>query len=141
MANINIKGPVVMPNTNEVAYRVNIPMGTSAPGPGRCGPPGKSAYQIACDNGFVGTEKEWLESLRGPEGLHGHIGPKGPKGDPGSGVRIDGYVDTPKELPFDAELGTTFMVDYKNLYVYVGYQKGDDDTPNWAWHNVGPLQS
>lgn len=29
------------------------------------GPPGKSAYQIALDNGFVGTEEEWLASLRG----------------------------------------------------------------------------
>lgn len=140
MANINIKGPVMMPNSGEVAYRINIPMGTSMPGPGRCGPPGKSAYQIACDNGFVGSEKEWLESLRGPEGLHGHIGPKGPKGDPGSGVRIDGFVDTPKELPFDARLGTTFLIDYKYLYVHVGYKKGDEDTPNWSWHNAGPLQ-
>lgn len=24
---------------------------------------GKSAYEIACDNGFVGTEQEWLDSL------------------------------------------------------------------------------
>lgn len=26
---------------------------------------GKSAYEIACDHGFVGTEEEWLESLVG----------------------------------------------------------------------------
>lgn len=26
---------------------------------------GKSAYQIALDNGFVGSEKEWLNSLKG----------------------------------------------------------------------------
>ena len=25
---------------------------------------GKSAYEIAVDNGFVGTEQEWLESLK-----------------------------------------------------------------------------
>lgn len=25
---------------------------------------GKSAYQVAVDNGFVGTEQEWLESLK-----------------------------------------------------------------------------
>ena len=24
---------------------------------------GKSAYEVACDNGFVGTEEEWLKSL------------------------------------------------------------------------------
>lgn len=29
---------------------------------------GKSAYQIAVDNGFVGTEQEWLESLKGSDG-------------------------------------------------------------------------
>lgn len=28
---------------------------------------GKSAYQIAVDNGFVGTESEWLASLAGGE--------------------------------------------------------------------------
>ena len=27
--------------------------------------PGKSAYEIAVDNGFQGTEQEWLESLKG----------------------------------------------------------------------------
>lgn len=29
------------------------------------GTPGKSAYQIAVDDGFVGTEQEWLKSLEG----------------------------------------------------------------------------
>lgn len=29
---------------------------------------GKSAYQVAVDEGFKGTEKEWLESLQGPPG-------------------------------------------------------------------------
>lgn len=29
---------------------------------------GKSAYQIALDNGFEGTEQEWLDSLRGENG-------------------------------------------------------------------------
>ena len=29
------------------------------------GKDGKSAYQIALDNGFVGTEQEWLDSLKG----------------------------------------------------------------------------
>ena len=32
------------------------------------GKDGLSAYQIALKNGFVGTEKDWLESLRGPDG-------------------------------------------------------------------------
>ncbi len=29
---------------------------------------GKSAYEIAVENGFVGTEAEWLESLKGQDG-------------------------------------------------------------------------
>ena len=29
------------------------------------GKDGKSAYQIAVENGFIGTEAEWLESLKG----------------------------------------------------------------------------
>ena len=29
---------------------------------------GKSAYEIAVEHGFVGTEEEWLESLRGEDG-------------------------------------------------------------------------
>lgn len=28
------------------------------------GAPGKSAYEIAVENGFVGSEKEWLDSLK-----------------------------------------------------------------------------
>ena len=31
---------------------------------GQQGIQGKSAYEVAVDNGFVGTEQEWLESLR-----------------------------------------------------------------------------
>ena len=35
---------------------------------GENGEDGKSAYEIAKDNGFVGTEEEWLESLKGDGG-------------------------------------------------------------------------
>ena len=63
-----------------------------------------SAYLIAVKNGYKGTEKEWLESLRGekgdpfvytdftaeqlaglqgPQGEKGDTGAQGPKGDPG----------------------------------------------------------
>ncbi len=31
---------------------------------------GKTAYEVAVDNGYTGTEQEWLESLKGsPESL------------------------------------------------------------------------
>ena len=32
------------------------------------GSAGKSAYEIAVDNGFTGTEAQWLASLVGPQG-------------------------------------------------------------------------
>jgi hypothetical protein len=39
----------------------------------RIGIDGKSAYEVACDNGFEGTEQEWIESLRGEHGDMGQI--------------------------------------------------------------------
>ena len=47
---------------------------------------GKSAYTIAVENGFIGTEEEWLLSLKGKNGtigVDGEIGPAGPPGPPG----------------------------------------------------------
>lgn len=35
---------------------------------------GKSAYEIAVEHGFEGTEEEWLESLVGPPGPPGEDG-------------------------------------------------------------------
>ena len=66
---------------------------------------GYSAYEIAVQNGYVGTEAEWLLSLKGakgdtgsqgpagetgatgpqgPQGIQGETGPQGPKGDTGA---------------------------------------------------------
>ncbi len=38
---------------------------------------GRSAYELARAAGFSGTEKEWLASLKGPEGKSGPPGPPG----------------------------------------------------------------
>jgi hypothetical protein len=38
---------------------------------------GKSACEVARAHGFVGTERQWLASLRGPEGRQGPHGPPG----------------------------------------------------------------
>lgn len=58
----------------------------------------KTAYEIAVVNGFVGTQAQWLASLKGakgdtgaagtpgatgPQGIQGEPGPVGPKGDTG----------------------------------------------------------
>lgn len=47
------------------------------------GDPGKSAYEIAVEQGFVGTEEEWLASLHGADGAQGPQGPQGPQGEQG----------------------------------------------------------
>lgn len=57
-----------------------------------------TAYAIAVANGFTGTVKEWLESLRGepgPKGDPGEKGEPGQQGDPGpAGVGVpDGGTD------------------------------------------------
>ena len=47
------------------------------------GDPGKSAYEIAVEHGYVGTEEEWLASLHGAQGAQGPQGEQGLQGEPG----------------------------------------------------------
>lgn len=54
---------------------------------GENGIDGKSAYQLAVEKGFAGTEAEWIASLKGeigPIGPQGEIGPQGLKGETGA---------------------------------------------------------
>ena len=48
------------------------------------GKDGKSAYEIAVEHGFVGTEAEWLESLKGVDGKNGVDGLPGKDGKNGT---------------------------------------------------------
>lgn len=50
---------------------------------GGAGAPGKSAYEIAQDHGFEGSEAEWLESLKGEPGPTGAPGEPGKDGQDG----------------------------------------------------------
>ena len=45
-----------------------------------CACEGKSAYDIAVENGFQGTEQEWLESLKGEKGESGESASENPQG-------------------------------------------------------------
>lgn len=82
-----------------------------APGGGDVvtGEPGKSAYEIAVENGFNGTVSQWLTSLIGPAGAlgtagatgpagakgdRGDTGPAGPPGADGSNADAETYTDT-----------------------------------------------
>ena len=51
---------------------------------GEDGIDGKSAYQLAVDGGFVGTETEWIASLKGETGPIGPVGPQGKTGETGA---------------------------------------------------------
>ena len=51
---------------------------------GANGKDGRSAYEIAIENGFVGTVAEWLESLKGRNGIDGKDGLPGKDGKDGA---------------------------------------------------------
>ena len=51
---------------------------------GANGKDGRSAYEIAIENGFVGTVAEWLESLKGRDGIDGKDGLPGKDGKNGA---------------------------------------------------------
>ena len=53
------------------------------PQEGSQGLDGKSAYELAVEQGFEGTVVEYLESLKGEKGDKGDTGAKGAKGDKG----------------------------------------------------------
>lgn len=59
------------------------------------GKDGLSAFEIAKENGFVGTAAEWLESLKGADGLPGKDGRDGADGRDG----VDGITPDMSEYP------------------------------------------
>ena len=70
--------------SDDGAYKEITTTGTGVAIQGPKGDDGKSAYQIAVDNGYVGTESEWVTSLKGEKGDTGAQGPKGDKGADGT---------------------------------------------------------
>lgn len=110
---------------------------------------GLSAYQVAVQHGFEGTEDEWLISLKGekgetgPKGDKGDTGEKGatgergPQGDTGSGLNIKGELDSESQLPQEGVSGDAWLI-AGNLYVYVGENGNVESNPKWR--NVGSIQ-
>ena len=76
---INSKGELVLYYSNNT--EVNLGKIVGADGidgkDGANGQDGKSAYEIAKANGYVGTEQEWLVSLKGKNGIDGTNGKDG----------------------------------------------------------------
>ena len=77
IAKLTFQKPVTV-SSKDSSFIVNIDFGSFANGSN-----GKSAYEIAVENGYTGTESEWLISLKGSSGAAGSPGPKGDKGDTG----------------------------------------------------------
>lgn len=72
------------------------------------GPRGYSAYEIAVQNGFVGSESAWLASLVGATGATGAEGERGPQGPRGQ----QGPQGVPGEQGKDGSSGiTVFSID------------------------------
>ena len=61
--------------------------------PGKDGVDGKSAYELAVEEGFIGTEPEWLESLQGADGADGADGANGTDGEDGAGLAEGGLAN------------------------------------------------
>ena len=83
--------------------------------PGADGANGISAYELAVNLGFVGTEEEWIESLKGPKGDKGDSGDgtstAGPKGDTGdTGPQgIQGIPGTDGKSAYEIALDNGFV--------------------------------
>lgn len=74
---------------------------------------GKSAFEIAVENGFVGTESEWLASLKGEKGADGINGKDGKNGVDGQNGKdgtngADGRGITSSEINANGELVLTY---------------------------------
>lgn len=88
---------------------------------------GKSAYEIAVENGFEGTEAEWLESLKGEKGADGKDGINGTDGKNGVDGQngADGRGITSTEINANGELVLTYS---DGSITNVGVVKGKNGT-------------
>lgn len=88
---------------------------------------GYSAYEIAVQQGFVGTVDEWLDSLVGPAGPQGEQGEQGVPGPTGSTPSFRaGYVETlePNQQVYVNIVGTPEYPTFN-----FGIPKGDKGDP------------
>ena len=107
----------------------------SAPGAdGQDGADGMSAYEVAVLNGYVGTQSEWLLSLKGEQGIQGEKGDKGDKGDTGIGVPIGTiltYSATTPPVGFLVCNGSEVSkTTYADLFNIIGNTYGTATDPN-----------
>ena len=91
------------------------------------GKDGKSAFEIAVEHGFVGTETEWLESLKGVDGKDGVNGKDGCDGRNG----VDGLPGKDGKNGADGLLGRDGIdgTDGKSAYI-IAVEHGFSGTEN-----------
>ena len=88
------------------------------------GKDGKSAFEIAVEHGFVGTEAEWLKSLKGVDGKDGVNGKDGCDGRNG----VDGLLGKDGKNGEDGLLGRD-GIDGKSAYI-IAVEHGFSGTEN-----------
>lgn len=98
---------------------------------GAPGADGKSAYEIAKERGFTGTEQEWLASLKGNDGLPGKDGAQGIQGPPGKDGRTS-YTHFAYADSIDGTQGFTTTFDSAKKYIgsRVDFEQADSQTPS-----------
>lgn len=109
---VNTRGlSVTIPSKNTLSLRSAI-----------AGHDGLSAYQIACNNGFVGSIDDWLSSLKGEKGEKGDKGDSPVKG-------VDYFTPEEQQAIIDevvAKIPTTTVPAYTGSYKVT--PKAFDDT-------------
>lgn len=104
---------------------------------------GASAYDLAAKAGFVGTEAQWVTSLKGVDGvigINGAPGVKGDRGPMGGGINVIAKLTSVAELPApaDRERGDTYVIDghfwtlSDGIWQDMGSVKGDNGESAYA---------
>lgn len=83
---------------------------------------GKSACEVAVEEGFVGSRAGWLASLKGD---------KGDEGPPGTSVTIQGELGDADDLPVPGAPGDAYVIN-SDLWVWVANDE--------KWENVGQIK-
>ena len=97
----------------------------------KIGAEGKSAYQVAVENGFEGTLDEWIDSLRGSDGENGI------PGEPGE----DGRTPYLHVAWADSPMGDGFNTDISEGKNYVGTytdftEKDSENYLDYKWMQI-----
>lgn len=112
------------------------------------GKEGKSAYEIACDHGFIGTEQDWLDSLVGPEGPAGEVH--------GDAITVDNQISgssinpvqnkvikeefdkimSARPFPSNVTNGSILMVGSNKKIIWSSKQFGTDDIDSTSRNKV-----